>query len=114
MLMGINDMKSKQHSSLKSSHPKLMHMFKALLQVLILESWSFIYMLLEKIDKLPYEDMTPFQATVVVVQKIDWIYMGLTLLVLKEKERAWLAGDHVSVHIFFMGHVTCHVRLYNF
>ncbi|XP_035814875.1 uncharacterized protein [Zea mays] len=66
------------------------------------------------IHQLPYEDMTPFQATVVVVQKIDWIYMGLTLLVLKEKERAWLAGDHVSVHIFFMGHVTCHVRLYNF
>jgi hypothetical protein len=26
--------------------------------------------------------------------------MGLTLLVLKEKERAWLAGDHVSVHLF--------------
>ena len=26
--------------------------------------------------------------------------MGLTLLVLKEKKRAWLAGDHVSVHFF--------------
>ena len=26
--------------------------------------------------------------------------MGLTLLVLKEKERDWLAGDHVSVHLF--------------
>jgi hypothetical protein len=26
--------------------------------------------------------------------------MGLTLLVLKEKERAWHAGDHTSVHLF--------------
>lgn len=52
--MGINGMKSKHHSSLKSSHPKLLHMFKALLQVLILESWTFIYMLSEKIDKVNF------------------------------------------------------------
>jgi hypothetical protein len=39
---------------LESSHPKLLHMFKALLQVVILESWTFIYMLSEKIDKVNF------------------------------------------------------------
>jgi hypothetical protein len=36
------------------------------------------------------------------VIKIDWIYMGLTLLVPKEEEHAWLAGIMFQF-IFFHG-----------
>jgi hypothetical protein len=75
--MGINDMKSKQHSSLKSSHPKLMHMFKALLQVLILESWSFIYMLLEKIDKVNFNALHVLDVRVLPIHMWSWMIQPL-------------------------------------